>query len=131
MPRDLFNLVPTNAVVTIQTYTLGEDDAGGPTKTWGTTVVSGVECLISLTGGGMPERFGGTEFNTHTGTLLGENAAIARQDIRFLVESGSTDLEFLVGKYLRVTGTNRHGGGRLVPKAYRATWEQWAGGANT
>ena len=130
MALPLFGLVRPNATVTIQTYALSEDAAGGPVKTW-STVATGVECLISLTGGGMPERFGGTEFNTATGKLVGENAAIARQDIRFLVESGSSDISFLVGKYLRVTSTDRHGGGELVPKAYRATWEQWAGGANT
>jgi hypothetical protein len=104
-----------NAVARIETKSTGRDSAGGVTETWG-SVVTGVQLLISQTGGGRPGMFDAKP-NKPTGTATGFDDGLNRADVRLVITSG-----FLAGRTLTVESVAYHPAGQYVPARYTLAW---------
>lgn len=107
--------IPPNAVARVETKTTGRDTAGGVTETWA-SVVTGVQLLVSQTGGGRPGMFDAKP-NKPTGTATGFDDSLNRADVRLVVTSG-----FLAGRTLTVESVAYHPAGNYVPARYTLTW---------
>ena len=107
--------IPPNAVARIETKTTGRDTAGGVTETWA-SVVTGVQLLVSQTGGGRPGMFDARP-NKPTGTATGFDDSLNRADVRLVITSG-----FLAGRTLTVDDVAYHPGGNYVPARYTVHW---------
>lgn len=94
-------LIEPNATVTIQRRTTARDASGGNAETW-TTVVSGVDVLVSGLSGSRDQRFDAKN-NTIKGTCTGEHSALTRQNIRLLFTSG-----ILSGLYAHADSLDPH-----------------------
>ena len=114
----LFRLLKCNATIDVEAGT--PDPAGGTQYTWA-AVASGVNVLLTQTGG--ERAFGeGVFAQRDSASVAGVDPTLARSDVRFRVVTATPGLAWLVGRYLMPTGGVPHAqgnGGILPPRINR------------